>query len=76
MTETEKKTILAFARGDRTLRDEAIAIHRQHLQAIGPRGNAYMEFMAEVDNPLPDFNLRSTYRRRLLEGHEEALHGN
>ena len=62
----EREVILQFARGKTELREEAIAIFRRNLRLVGPRGTIEMEFMAEIDHPSPDFNLRDIYRRRLL----------
>jgi len=65
MTEAEKKTIMQFAQGDKSLRDEAIRIHRKHISTLGVRGTPEQRFMAEVDNPCPDYVLRSAYRKSL-----------
>lgn len=67
--------IRRFAAGEIALRDQAIAIHRRYIKICGVRGNAAMEFMAEVDNPIPDLMLRATYRDRLKRGETAPLHG-
>lgn len=67
MTNNEKNIIKRFAAGEKSLRDEAIAIHRRELCATGKvRGTPEMDFMAEVDNPCPDIFLKDLYRRKLL----------
>lgn len=55
-----------FAAGDKTLREQAIQIHRRSIGTDGVRGTPEQNFMAEVDNPCPDPTLRSHYRTRLL----------
>lgn len=68
MNATEKDLIRRFAAGDRSLRDEAIAIHRREISKTGKaRGTPEMDFMAEVDHPCPDYRLRAMYRTKLLE---------
>jgi len=67
MTEEEKQVIRAFAEGKKELQDQAIAIHRKNIPLIGARGTPEQDFMAEVDNPVPDYILRALYRRKLLE---------
>jgi hypothetical protein len=67
MTDEDKAAIVAFAKGDASMRDAAIAAHRRCIPTDGVRGNIYQEFMAEVDNPCPDTWLRADARRRLLE---------
>ncbi len=53
-------TIVEFAAGDQSKRTAAVAAHRKYLQAIGARGTPAQDFMAEVDNPCPDFALRAS----------------
>ena len=68
MAEADAAVILAFARGDLSLRDAAIAIHRASIPALGVRGTREQRFMAEVDNPSSDAGLRMRYRLELLKG--------
>jgi hypothetical protein len=72
MTEEDHVIIRRFAGGSLSFRDAAIAVYRRHLATLGPRGNAGMEFMAEIDNSAPDIALRATYRNRVLDGIEAA----
>ena len=69
MTEDEKNIIYRFAMGEFGLREYAVYIHRKHLRGIGPRGNTYQRFMAEVDHPCPDIGLRNTYKEQLIKEH-------
>lgn len=62
MNDEDKRVIVAFAKGDKSRRDEAIAIHRNHLTEICPEN----DFMGEIDNPCPDLALRHFYRERLV----------
>lgn len=67
MTEGEKATIQAFASGDKTLRGEAIAIHRENLRKYGILStDPFFNFMSEVDNPCPDLSLRAKYRSQII----------
>lgn len=66
MTEGERRIIILFAHGDRTLRDSAIAIHRDSMRKYGlMRNDPIFDFMSEVDNPCPDLNLRARYRAQV-----------
>jgi hypothetical protein len=65
MSLEDRKIILAYANDDLTLKNEAIKIHRKWIPFIGTRGTPEQDFMAEVDNPTPDFSLRALYRSRL-----------
>ena len=56
-----------FAGGNKDLRDQCIDIHRKYLRRFGVCGTRAMRFMAEVDSPCPDPNLRNRYARELLE---------
>lgn len=69
MSDADKNTIRFFAEGDNSLREEAIKIYRKYMPILGSYGCGYpeMDFMSEVDNPVPDWSLRSDYRKRLLE---------
>src|SRR5476649_115645 len=72
MTAADQAVIRRFAGGSLSFRDAAIAVYRRHLATLGPRGNAGMEFMAEIDSSAPDAALRATYRMRVLDGTEAA----
>lgn len=67
MSPEELATIKAFAAGDKSLREDAIAIHRKYLQDQELRDTNAMLFMSEVDNPCPDYILRNRYRRLLTQ---------
>jgi hypothetical protein len=67
MADADRAVIRAFAQGDKSLRNQAVTIHRRYIPLLGVRGTPEQDFMAEVDNPCPDFGLRSTYRNRLLK---------
>ena len=68
MTEGQKATIQAFARGDKTLRAEAIAIHRDHLLKYGiVPTDPFFNFMSEIDNPCPDLSFRAKYRAQVIK---------
>jgi len=68
MTEGEKAVIKAFACGDKTKRDEAIAIHRDNLRKYGSMpSDPFENFMSEIDNPCPDLALRAKYRKQVKE---------
>jgi hypothetical protein len=70
MTEDEKRIIISFARGQRALRDEAVAIYRRHVHDWVNGGDPkcpYMGFLSEVDNPCPDLGLRAHHRAALIE---------
>lgn len=62
MTTEEKATIRQFAQYG-TLRDEALAIHRAHLDDLD---SVEQQFMSEVDSPCPDLLLRASLRAMLL----------
>lgn len=67
MSGAEKILIKHFAAGDTSLRAKAIVIHRDEIKRTGKvRGTPEMDFMAEVDNICPDYELRATYRKKLL----------
>lgn len=67
LSDDEKSVIASFARGNESLREQAITIFRNHLQDVGPRNTPHMCFMAEIDNVCPDPILRRAYRDRLLQ---------
>lgn len=64
----DRVIIFRFAYGDRSYRERAIAIHRRYIPILGTHGNGSVEqdFMSEVDNPCPDYMLRSLYRDQVL----------
>jgi len=66
MSNEDKAVIEGFARGDLSLRDAAIRIHRKNVLVVGVRGNLHQRFMAEIDTPVPDLYLRNHYRTKLL----------
>lgn len=67
MHDYEKRVIEAFALGNQEFRDAAVEAHRRECRATSQaRGTPHMDFMAEVDNPVPDLYLRSQYRSKLL----------
>ena len=70
MTESEKSLILRFAKGEEECRLWAIDIHRRYISTLCVRGTIEQNFMAEVDNPVPDLLLRRAYRTALIQYHE------
>jgi len=67
MHDYEKRVIEAFALGNQEFREAAINVHRRECRATNQaRGTPHMDFMAEVDNPVPDLALRARYRSALL----------
>ncbi len=81
-TEQENEAIAAYAQSSaakdgevtvRSARDTAIAAHRALFARVRetggtlPYGNAHFEFMREVDTPAPDYGLRATYRKQIIE---------
>jgi hypothetical protein len=66
MSSEERDVIVAFAKGADELRSKAIEIHRANIGKIGVRGNVYQCFMAEVDNPVPDYAQRHAYRQAVI----------
>jgi len=68
MTPEDVEVIRRLASGDTSARLQAVAIHRQYIPLLGVRGTPEQDFMAEVDNPVPDLGLRSMYRTKLLSG--------
>lgn len=67
MTPSEKLIIFYFAASDDSLYKLAIDIHRKYIPHLGVRGTPEQDFMAEVDNPVPDLRLREHYREVLLD---------
>lgn len=65
----DQDLVARFAAGDKSLRDEAIAIHRRYNLTIGPRAGMHQQFMAECDHVVPDLVLRSRYRKIVLDHH-------
>lgn len=67
LSDHEKAIIRAFADGDQSRRDEALAIHRAQMCPKGPhRRDPYFRFMSEFDNPKPDLMARARYRLEVL----------
>lgn len=72
-TPEERYDIYSHAKGPGG-REEAISAHRAMMARVRvgrkrlPYGDIYFEFMREVDCPMPDLGLRSTYRRRITAG--------
>lgn len=62
MSAEDKQVIIDFAQGSEQLREAAIAAHRRNIPIVGVRGNDCQRFMAEIDNPSPDYALRAAYR--------------
>lgn len=67
MTPKEAAIIRRYAAGDKSLKDQALQIHRRYAPILGARGTPEQRFMAEVDTPFPDLTLREKYRRALLD---------
>jgi hypothetical protein len=73
MTDEDKRIIERYARAHyanpriEAMRQDAIVAHRRYLGTKWGR-DIHMLFMSEVDNPCPDYSLRATYRKQLLEG--------
>lgn len=66
-SENDKAVIRAFAAGDLSRRDEAIAIFRSKLLSHGvDHRDPYFEFMSESDNPVPCWVQRSQARAKIL----------
>jgi hypothetical protein len=72
MTEADLVRIRRFAGGSVSQRDAAIAVYRRHLASLGPRGDAAMEFMAEIVSSGPNLALRAICRQRVHDGLEAA----
>ena len=62
MSQADIDLIVAFAKGDNTLREMAGDAFRRNIGIVGVRENKYQRFMAEVNNPAPDLALRARYR--------------
>lgn len=67
MSSADRCVIVAFAKGAEELRSKAIEIHRANIAKLGVRGNIFQCFMAEVDNPVPDYAQRNAYRQAVLK---------
>ena len=72
--EKHKIRELAGAHGEgNTIREECVTIFHNFLEKVRINNINHgdwpveMKFMSEVDNPVPDFNLRSMYRQQILE---------
>nr|WP_250807043.1 hypothetical protein [Neorhizobium tomejilense] len=66
MSPEDISVIVAFAKGDNSLRELAVDVFRKNMATHGPRGNKYQRFMAEANNPAPDLALRARYRAEVL----------
>lgn len=68
LSENDEAIIRAFANGENPRRSEAIDIYRRYYKAWGPRygTNIFMDFMSEVDCPVPDLLLRARFRMKIL----------
>jgi hypothetical protein len=66
----DKRVIWAFADGDNSRRETAIAIHRKYIPTLGVRGTPEQRYMVEVDHTVPDYGLRERYRRDMLAQRE------
>lgn len=51
-------------------RSAAIEAHHRNIPIVGVRGNAYQQFMAEIDHPVPDLILRRTYRDAVIKAED------
>ena len=60
------------ALGAPDLRDAAIARFRQLLQEGVTTDHPAMQYMSEVDNPVPDLALRGRLRQKLRDWPEQA----
>ena len=65
LIDMEKIELFAASKKEH-LRAIAIRVHRRNIPIIGVRGNDHQRFMAEVDTPSPDYQLRAEYRARVL----------
>lgn len=64
----EKEVIKRFANGDESVRDDAISLYRDFVFRSGvSRGTPFLNFMSEVDTPVPDLGLRARYREAVCE---------
>ena len=66
MAPEDIEVIHAYAAGEGSLRDQAIAIHRRYIPMLGVRGTVEMEYMAEVDNVCPDYGWCALIKERML----------
>ena len=69
MNEAEKAITLRFAKGESN-GQAAISVHRYYIPTLGVRGTIEQNFMAEVDNPVPDLRLRQAYSEALISYYE------
>ncbi len=67
-SENDRLVIRAYAGGDKSRRDAAIAIFRSVLRNKRPsyQDDPFFAFMSEVDNPCPCWVLRSQNRAKIL----------
>jgi hypothetical protein len=66
MSVEDRSVIVAFAGGADELRSKAIEIHRANIGKLGVRGDVFQCFMAEVDNPVPDYAQLRAFRQAVL----------
>lgn len=69
MDPADQAIVARFAAGEPALREQVIAIHRRYNLTVGPRAGAHQQFLAEVDNVVPDLMLRAKYRQTVLNLH-------
>ena len=75
MTDEDRLAIERYARAHYTnprieeMRQAAVDAHRRNLRTPSERSNwnIHMRFMSEVDTPCPDYVLRASLRKQLLE---------
>lgn len=67
MNSYEKSVIVQLALGNKSVREEAIAIYRKELDMGTSKDIPEMGFMREVDNVCPDLALRAKYRKQVLQ---------
>lgn len=68
MTPEAKETIHKFANGEEEMRGLAIQLYRMYIPHLGAYNSTpEMNFMSEVDNPVPDLASRARYREVLLD---------
>lgn len=64
----EKDVIKRFADGDKSERDRSISIYRDFIAKNGiRRDDPFINFMSEIDNPVPDLGLRARYREEVCK---------
>jgi hypothetical protein len=61
----DQRVIRDYAAGRADYREDAIAAYRRMLR-VNEERDVFMDFMGEVDNPVPDLALRARYRIEVL----------